>query len=445
MVFLFQDKKQEDKIMKLLAKNIGTKKLVAGAALVVGIVFAASSNGSGESGEYQFPRTAGLTAGGYPLPLTGEVLTRDHIVVKDKGAELRSYPEIYIPGTEPLGEDEMRIVAIGSGNPAIRIGQAATGWAVELGNGDKFVFDIGGGTVGNLWSLGSSPAEFDKLFISHLHLDHVGGIFGMFDAMGWSRNIPLQVWGSSGATKENGTAAFVENVQKASSWHIESKTGIAPSEGMTMVAHEFDYDEFTEDSPNQLIYDVDGVKIYAYPVLHTIVGSVGYRLEWNDLSMSFSGDTEPSTLVAQQSEGVDVFIHESFISAEAFAAKNNVSMEIAENVVDGAHTTPDTLGQLFDIAQPALGVATHYSLDDDLVDPFFEEIATTYNGPVAVAQDMMVINVTPEQIVTRMTMPNMLSWAEPAPELETEPVIGELSDQTRPDWITETRIQREEI
>jgi len=435
--------------MNLLSKNIGTKKVVAGIALIVGVAFAVSTGGNTNEkisdGQYQFVRTTGITEGGYPLPLTGEVLTNDHIVVKDEGASLRNYPEIYIPGTEPLGEDEMRIVCLGSGNPAIRIGQAATGWAVELGNGEKFVFDIGGGTVGNLWSLGSSPAEWDKLFISHLHLDHVGGIFGMFDAMGWSRNVPLQVWGSSGATEENGTAAFVENVQNASSWHVESKTGIAPSEGMTMVAHEFDYTEFTEGNPDLLIYDENDVKVYAYPVLHTIVGSVGYRLEWNGLSMSFSGDTEPSTLVAQQSEGVDVFIHESFISADAFAEKNNVSMEIAENVVEGAHTTPETLGMLFDIAQPTLGVATHYSLDDDLVDPFFDAIETTYVGPVAIAQDMMVINVTPEQIVSRMSMPNHLSWPEPAPETEGEHTIEELSDQIRPDWITETRIYRDEI
>ena len=430
--------------MKLLKTHINSNKSIIGTIIMATSLLTISCNRTTteQEGAYQFPRTPGMTKAGYPLPLTGEVLTKHHVVIKDQDADLKVYPETYIPGTEPLKEDEMRIVSIGSGNPHLRIGQAATGWAVELGNGDKFVFDVGGGTVGNLWSLGSSPAEWDKLFISHLHLDHVGGIFTMFDAMGWSRNVPLQVWGSSGATPENGTAAFVENILKASSWHIESKTGIAPSEGMEIVAHEFDYNKFTPQNKNQLIYDENDVKIYAYPVVHTIVGSVGYRLEWNGLSMSFSGDTEPSTLVAQQSKGVDVFIHESFINAEDFAKKNNVSMEIAENVVDGAHTTPGTLGELFAIAKPGLGIATHYSLDDDLIDPFFEEIATTYNGPVALAQDMMVINVTPEQVVSRMSRPNMLSWPEPAPELESEKTIKDLSDQSRPDWITETRISR---
>lgn len=392
--------------------------------------------------DYRFPREAGMTEGGYPLPLTGKVLTKTPIVLKEGVTKTKQYPEIYYPGEEKLAENEMRIVCIGSGNPQLRIGQAATGWAVELGNGDKFVFDVGGGTIGNLWSIGSSPAEFDKVFISHLHLDHSGGIFPMFDAMGWSRNVPLQVWGPSGYTKAQGTEAFVNHVVKASKWHIESKRGIGTSDGMAMIAHEIDYSKFTESNPRQLIYKKNGVKIYAFPVIHVIYGSIGFRLEWNGLSMAFTGDSEPSTLEAEQSKGVDVFIHESFVSAEDFAAKNNVSMEIAENVVYGAHTTPDQLGQVFAISKPTLGVATHYSLDDDLIDPFFMEVRKNYDGPVVLAQDLLVINVTPEQIVSRMTIADLLSWPAPAPKAEASPTIDKLSSAKRPGWVTSTRIPR---
>ena len=414
-------------------------KRIALTVLVAGCISTVSGT---EPAVYRFPREPGLTAGGYPLPLTGQVITRTPIVVKDAGATLKSYPPVYIPGQETLAANEMRIICIGSGNPPIRKGQAATGWAVELGNGDKFVFDIGGGTVGNLWSLGVSPAEFDKLFITHLHLDHVGGIFPLFDAMGWSRNVPLQVWGPSGFTPDQGTAAFVDHVQKSSNWHIDSKRGIAASDGMSMIAHEFDYGKFTEQQPRQLVYDRKGVRIYAFPLLHTIYGSVGYRLEWSGLSMAFTGDSEPSTLEAEQSSGVDVFIHEAFITAESFAEKNNMPLKIAENVVYGAHTAPDQLGVVFSIARPALGVATHYFQDDDLIDPFFDDIGRTYQGPVVLAQDLMVINVTPEQIVTRMALTDMLSWAAPAPKVEAEPTIEPLSDARRPDWVTKSRIER---
>jgi ribonuclease Z len=49
--------------------------------------------------------------------------------------------EVYYPGTEDLASDEMRVVALGTGMPNARPKQAAACWLVELGNGDKFLFD----------------------------------------------------------------------------------------------------------------------------------------------------------------------------------------------------------------------------------------------------------------------------------------------------------------
>ncbi len=390
-----------------------------------------------EQYRFRFPREPGITSGGYPLPLCGKPLTKSPIISTESNAQESHYAPVYIPGKEELGPDEMRIVCIGSGNPPIRIGQAATGWVVELGNGEKFAFDIGGGCVGNLWSIGSSPAVFDKLFITHLHIDHMGAILPMFDAMGWSRNVPMHVWGPSGHEPRFGTSTFVEHIQKASAWHIESKIGIAPSDGMKLVAHEFDYAKFTPTSPRLKIYDSNGVVIYAFPVLHTIYGSVGYRLEWNGLSMAFTGDSQPSTLEAEEAKGVDVFIHEAFISPEIFATKNNMPLAIAKNVVEKAHTTPEQFGWVMNISKPRLAVATHYFLDDDLIDPFFKDVDKSYNGPVVLSQDMMVINVSKNRIVTRMAVPNLLSWAEPAPKTEIEPTMDPMSQGQRPKWMTE--------
>ncbi len=187
---------------------------------------------------------------------------------------------------------------------------------------------------------------------------------------------------------------------------------------MKAVAHEFDYSLFSPENRRQLVYDENGVRIYAFPVLHILVGAVGYRLEWNGLSMAFTSDSEPTTQEAEQSAGVDVFIHEAFITPEALSANGNIPLQVAENIVYKAHTPPDMLGRVFDIAKPVLGVGTHYFQDDDLIDAFFESIATTYDGPVALAQDLMVFNVTPEQIVLRMARTEQLWWAPQDPEAE---------------------------
>lgn len=49
--------------------------------------------------------------------------------------------DVYYPGTEALGPNEMRVIACGTGVPNVRPKQAAACWLVELGNGDKFFFD----------------------------------------------------------------------------------------------------------------------------------------------------------------------------------------------------------------------------------------------------------------------------------------------------------------
>jgi ribonuclease Z len=288
--------------------------------------------------------------------------------------------------------------------------------------------------------MGVHPALLDKVFINHLHLDHCGGIFPLFDAMGWARNTPLRVWGPSGTTPELGTAAFTENIRKAAEWHVQSKRDLLPTGGTTITCREIDVSKFSPENPSQLVYDENGVKIHAFPVVHCIEGSLGYRLEWNGLVFVYTADSEPSTFEAEQAQGADVFIHEVFPSPEEFAAHSKMPLEHAENVL-GEHTLPEELGIVFSIAKPGVGVGSHYTLGDALIDNFFKGVAKTYDGPVLLAHDLTVINVRPEQIVIRQAKTSMLASVTDAPHLEgVDMKPGEPSDSQTPGWLTETRI-----
>ena len=84
--------------------------------------------------------------------------------------------DVYYPGSEALSPDEMRIIACGTGMPNARPKQAAACWLVELGNGDKFIFDIGSGSAERISAM-KIPYDFlDKVFIGHLHSDHFGDL-----------------------------------------------------------------------------------------------------------------------------------------------------------------------------------------------------------------------------------------------------------------------------
>ena len=122
----------------------------------------------------------------------------------------------YYPGTEDLDKDEIRLIACGTGLPAARRDQAATCFLAELGNGDKFLFDVGSGSMPNVAAL-MIPYDFlDKVFLTHLHTDHWGDLATIW-AGGWTagRTKPLRVWGPKGATPDMGTAYAIENFLEA--------------------------------------------------------------------------------------------------------------------------------------------------------------------------------------------------------------------------------------
>ncbi len=61
--------------------------------------------------------------------------------------------DAYFPNSEDLGRNEMRVIACGTGMPTARPSQAAACFLVELGNGDKFLFDLGAGSAERIAAL----------------------------------------------------------------------------------------------------------------------------------------------------------------------------------------------------------------------------------------------------------------------------------------------------
>ena len=106
--------------------------------------------------------------------MQGSAMAADGAVESPTGTAPDRY--VYYPGTEELAKDEIRLFACGTGLPAARRSQAATCWLVETGNGDKFLFDIGTGSMVNVAAL-MIPYDFlNKVFLTHLHTDHWGDL-----------------------------------------------------------------------------------------------------------------------------------------------------------------------------------------------------------------------------------------------------------------------------
>jgi ribonuclease Z len=292
---------------------------------------------------------------------------------------------------------------------------------VELGNGEKFIFDIGSGSAERISAL-QIPYDFlDKVFIGHLHGDHFGDIGALFVGGGLGgRHGPLRIWGPSGSTPELGTAVAIEHMEKMYAWDIAGRLGQTDVRGFTTEVHEFDFKK------EQIVYEENGVVIRSFPAIHSIDGSVGFSLEWSGLKFVFGSDTFPNKWFIKNAKDADLVIHECFVAVPDLIAKMNLTPEAALQVGTQIHTAPEAFGKVMSLVKPRHAVAYHFFKDPDTTGPMFERIRTTYDGPLSLAEDHMVWNVTKDKITERMAIVNHHTWVPP---MASEPVAPDPKDR----------------
>lgn len=327
--------------------------------------------------------------------------------------------DVYFPGTEALAPDEMRVTACGTGMPSARPKQAAACFLVELGNGDKFIFDIGSGSFERLSAL-SIPFDYlDKVFIGHLHSDHFGDLGDLWvGGVISNRQRPLRIWGPSGTKPEYGTAYAVEKMQEMLTWDAASRLGNVNTKGQQLEVNEFDY-----KGVDQIVYDENGVQIRSIPAIHALDGPVSYILEWNGLKFAFSSDTYPNEWWLESAKDADIAIHECFLPPPLLVTKQKFPVEDALNVGTQVHTAPSMFGKVMSLTKPRMAVAYHFYNDFDTAPTVEADIRSTYDGPLSLAVDYMVWNVTKDDIRTRMAVFNEDAWPLPSvtPKLPADP------------------------
>ena len=315
----------------------------------------------------------------------------------------------YFPQTEDLGPDEMRIISLGTAMPFQRPAQAAPSFLVELGNGDKFLFDIGTGAAERLAAL-QIPYDFlDKVFLGHLHADHMGDLPALW--VGGTinnRTVPLRIWGPSGSEPQYGTAAAIEGLKDFYNWDIATRRGAFVASGQELEVHEFDY-----RGENQVIYEENGVTIRSFPAVHAFDGPVSFRLDWNGRSFVFSSDTFPNNWFNKYAQNADVVVHECFVSVENLIERMNFPVGRALLVGAQVHTPPEAFGKVMSIVKPRMAVAYHFINDFDTAPSILEGIRTTYDGPLTLAKDMLVWNVTEDSIRVREVVFDENVWTAP--------------------------------
>jgi ribonuclease Z len=283
---------------------------------------------------------------------------------------------------------DVKVTLLGTGSPPPVMNRFGPSILLEAGD-KKFLFDVGRGAMQRLVQSKTRWQDVDGVFFTHLHSDHVVGFPDIW-LTGWlvapGRNRPLEAWGPLGTEK------MLSHLAQAFEFDIGFRISDdkARPEGVVINAHDI--------NPG-VAYEQTGVRITAIKVDHAPVEpAYGYRIDFNGRSVVLSGDTRTSEDLIRAAGRVDLLVHE-VVSPETFY-RAGINPERTKSVV-AHHVTPEQAGEVFARTKPRLAVYSHIVQPTAASDDLISGTRKTYDGPLEVGEDLMVIEIGKDVVVRR--------------------------------------------
>lgn len=287
--------------------------------------------------------------------------------------------------------------------PTIRRGLTSIALTRE---GETLLFDCGEGAQIKMLHTNISPVRISRIFISHLHGDHINGIFGLLQTMDLEgRTEPLHVYGPPGIDKlMNWRQRYLDSI-------VRYKVEITVVEDGIIYEHP----EYTVETCK-----VDhGVPTFAYSVSEkprpgrfqvavarqlgvpegpmygqlqrgeTIVLPDGTQVAPEQVlgaprpgrKITYSGDTRPCHNVVELAKDSDVLIHDA-----------TFTQEFQQKAFERGHSTAAEAAQVAKAAGVGFLLLTHISARYIDITPILEEAKTIFPRS-KVAYDLMVFEV----------------------------------------------------
>ena len=300
---------------------------------------------------------------------------------------------VTVAATAPNPEkNEIKLTFLGTGSPRPSTSRYGPSILVEAGE-FKLLVDAGPGLRERLFEAGGFEllTSVDKVILTHLHFDHTISLSGLW-LTGWlyGRRVPFEVYGPLG------TESMMAHFEKAYAWDMKYRRIIGvPQNGSEIKAY---------DVKPGVFFQKNGLKITAFPVQHMPVDpetgvlldlegqTLGFRIDYYDRSVAFSGDTRstPNSQLLKYGENVDVLVHE--VEVPSSTSVSSISQTV--------HSTPEQAAFIFAKTKPRMAVYTHIVPPQTKASDLMNLTRAYYEGPLVVAHDFMTVTIGDEIVIS---------------------------------------------
>jgi ribonuclease BN (tRNA processing enzyme) len=271
----------------------------------------------------------------------------------------------------------IELQVLGSGGPELQDKRASSSYLIWRNGKALLLIDAGGGSALRFGQSGAQMQDLDAILLSHLHIDHTADLAALIKSSYFEeRTRELVVYGPVGNPDFPSTSAFIADL-------FDPARGVYRYLGDFLHGGDGGYPLRARDvglGPHEVrkVFSNDGVSVFATPVIHGNVPALAWRVETDNHSLVFSGDTNGENGNLQRlARGADVFV------------AHNAVPEGVTGALRALHMPPSEIGTIAAAAGVRQLVLSHRMLRTLGHEAETRSIiAKSYTGPVAFADDL---------------------------------------------------------
>lgn len=278
-------------------------------------------------------------------------------------------------------QPNMKVTLLGTAGPEYFPDRLGISTLIEA-NGEKLLFDVGRGTNQRLYQSGVNPKDISRIFLTHLHSDHIEGLPDLWMTPWFllGRDHGLELWGP------DGTEQMVQGMRAMFGHDLNARVNkFNPIETLAIQTHIIG---------DGVVFEKNGLSVTAFTVEHADGNpAFGYRVDWNGHRVLLSGDTTLNENVIKQGVGADLIIHNVIAFSDRLSEMPEMKGVLAKL------TTPEQAAEVFKQTRPKLAVYSHIVTkelqgkkgEDQIIE---RTRAAGYSGPLVMGIDRMSFEIS---------------------------------------------------